>query len=346
MSCQDKNRLTLQFHITGRCNLRCKHCYRTEGDIETLSFDDIKAVIDSVRELRKSYNAAHGIKKRAHINLTGGEPFFREDITDIIKYIAKYSKELTYAVLTNGPFINDEIIALLKETRVSFVQLSLDGKRKSHDFLRAKGDYKRVLKTARLLESNGIRTHISFTANRSNYKDIPAVARACRRNGITKLWSDRLVPIGNAKELEELKITKEIFPDYVKMLTKAKGNVFTRFFYPKTQVTLNRALQFIDSDGSVYSCSAGKSLITVDEFGRIMPCRRMPIICGDIKTADISEVYYGSEVFRRLRDERIPKECLNCAYNCFCVGGAKCQSFAEYGDFSKADPVCALKMKI
>ena len=45
---KNQNRLTLQFHITGRCNLRCKHCYRTEGDVEKLTYNDIISVIDQL----------------------------------------------------------------------------------------------------------------------------------------------------------------------------------------------------------------------------------------------------------------------------------------------------------
>ena len=46
MFCQNTNRLLLQFHITGRCNLNCKHCYRTEGNIEPLTYENIVEVIE------------------------------------------------------------------------------------------------------------------------------------------------------------------------------------------------------------------------------------------------------------------------------------------------------------
>ena len=73
-----------------------------------------------------------------------------------------------------------------------------------HDYLRTPGDYDRTFRTARMLEEKGIRTYISFTANRSNYKHLPQVAAQCRKYGITKLWTDRLVPIGNGAQLQEL----------------------------------------------------------------------------------------------------------------------------------------------
>lgn len=340
-----KPRILMQFHITGRCNLRCKHCYRLEGDIEPLSFEDIKNVVDQFLELREKYNNFYHIKKKGHINITGGEPFVRTDIKDILKLLGEHSDCFSYGVLSNGSFIDEEIMALLKKTNVSFVQLSIDGDRKTHDELRAEGDYDRVFRKAEELEKHGIKTYISFTANKNNIIHLPHVAGECRKHGITKLWSDRLVPIGNGEEMLDLAVTKDVFPDYVKLLKKAKGNIITRKFNKKTEVTMNRALQFLYSDGLAYSCSAGDSLITVDEAGRIMPCRRMPVIRGDIFSTTLSEVWFNDEVFRSLRLPVIPDECRLCDYAYICKGGAKCQSYAVYGTYRKADPSCPIKAK-
>lgn len=333
-------RLTLQFHITGRCNLQCKHCYRTEGNVETLTLSDVKMVIDQFLALLKKYNELHGIKKRGHVNITGGEPFFREDIKDILRYLGDNNSLITYAVLTNGSFLTQEMIELLKETKVSFVQLSIDGNEDMHNQLRAAGDYQRVFHVAELLVQNDIRTYISFTANKNNMRYLPVVARACRRIGVHKLWSDRLVPIGNGKEIQELEITEKELPDYLRYLKSAKGNWITNKLYPRTEVTQNRALQFLGTDCSVYSCSAGKSLIAVDEFGNIMPCRRMPIICHDVFSSTLEKVYFNDPILTDLRKEIIPKECTHCEFSAICMGGAKCQSFAKTGNYRDADPAC------
>ncbi len=332
----------MQFHITGRCNLNCKHCYRTEGNVEALSFDNVIAVIEQYKNLREEYNRIHRTKRKGHINITGGEPFFREDIKEILRFLGENHDNFSYGILSNGSFIHDSTIELLKKTKVSFVQLSIDGNKEMHDSLRAPGDYDRVMKTAGFLEENGIKTYISFTANRENFKYLPHVAKECRKRKITKLWSDRLVPIGNGENLNDLAISKDDFPKYAKSLKKAQASFLTRAIFPKTQVSMNRALQFLYSNGAIYSCSAGDSLITVDEFGQIMPCRRLPIICGNVFETTLSEVYFHHSVFRELRKEHIPHECSNCKFSYFCRGGAKCQSFAVFNSFLRADPGCAL----
>jgi len=94
--------------------------------------------------------------------------------------------------------------------------------------------------------------------------------------------------------------------------------------------------------GNMYVCSAGDSLITVDEYGNILPCRRMPIVCGNVFENTLENIYFENAVFKDLRHKTIPKECSKCLYRYFCMGGAKCQSFAIYNDYRHCDAGCNL----
>ena len=96
IECTNSNRLLMQFHITGKCNLQCKHCYRVEGDVEPLSYKDIINVCNQFFDLRNTYNEEHKIKKRGHINITGGEPLIRKDIYDILQFLGKSNDRVTY----------------------------------------------------------------------------------------------------------------------------------------------------------------------------------------------------------------------------------------------------------
>ena len=340
--CGDASRLLLQFHITGRCNLRCKHCYRTEGDVEPLTTENVLDVIRQFLQLQERYQAIHRTRRRGHINLTGGEPFIREDMEQILDFLGSHRQELSFGILSNGSFLNEHWVQVLKRNGVSFVQLSIDGDEAAHDALRTPGDFRRTLRTAAMLEKHGIRTYISFTANRENFRHLPKVAAICRRKRITKLWTDRLVPIGNGSDLENLAITPEILPEYLKTLKKAQGGFLTKLLFPKTKVTANRALQFLGTDGAIYACSAGNTLITVDEFGRVMPCRRMPIVCGNALDTSLEEIYFRDETFKSLRRRDIPRECGNCLYSQLCRGGARCQSYGRYGFWCRKDPGCPM----
>lgn len=334
--------LVMQFHVTGRCNLRCRHCYRTEGDVEHLSLEDVIATLEQLLALRRRYNALHGLDAPAHVNLTGGEPFMRRDMGDILRWLGEHRSEVRYAVLSNGSFIDDDTLALLKATGASFVQLSIDGTRRTHDALRAPGDYARVFRVARRLEKAGMPVYVSFTANRRNYRQLPAVAWRCRLAGVSHLWSDRLVPIGHGEELESLWIGPDDLPRYNRSLHRAQGCSLLRRMFPHTEVSAGRALQFLHCGSSAHACSAASSLITVDEMGRIMPCRRLPILCGDVRHTTLEEVYFGHATFLDLRRPEAPPECVGCTHAFLCHGGARCQSHARLGDPHHADPACPL----
>lgn len=337
-------RLIMQFHITGRCNLRCKHCYRCEGDIEPLTTEDVFSVIQQFEELQDAFGLRYCLGAHGHINLTGGEPFIREDIDKLLLLLKTKKERFSFGILSNGTMLTKDMIALLKECGVHHVQLSIDGCRETHDQLRAPGDYDRTFRKARELEAAGIMTHISFTANRSNLKDLPKIAAVCRQKRISVLWSDRLVPIGHGAELEDLTIGAEQLPAYLATLRKARGGWLVNRIFPHTEVRMNRALQCLGGGGA-YHCNAGIGLITVDEMGNIMPCRRMPILCGDIFHTTLKEVWQHHPVFTELQQAALPLPCMSCTERSRCNGGAKCQSYAVYGDFNRPDPACPLNKK-
>src|SRR3990170_2395409 len=64
--------LYVLLELTGRCNLRCHHCYGAGGGGDELSLEEIGPILDQL--------AAEGA---LNLVLTGGEIFLREDLLDI-----------------------------------------------------------------------------------------------------------------------------------------------------------------------------------------------------------------------------------------------------------------------
>ncbi|MFP4403613.1 MAG: radical SAM protein, partial [Candidatus Woesearchaeota archaeon] len=88
------NSFHLQWHITERCNLSCKHCYQDENFIkDELGLDKLKIILDKYIKFLKLFNLNNN-----RISITGGEPFIRKDIFDLIKIIN--SKNIKYGILT------------------------------------------------------------------------------------------------------------------------------------------------------------------------------------------------------------------------------------------------------
>ena len=127
--------------ITNRCNLHCLQCdIPLTGDRKAeLTADQWKKIIGELRSwLGKTL-----------IRWSGGEPFVRKDLIDLIEYSSR-SGVLT-GVNTNGHYIDQKMAERMAEANVFNVNLSLDGMKKGHDFVRGPGQFDRVVAAARHL---------------------------------------------------------------------------------------------------------------------------------------------------------------------------------------------------
>jgi len=108
----------LRLAVTDRCNLRCFYCMPAEGirylpKNELLSFEELVRVVSVLAEM--------GITK---IRLTGGEPFLRKDLLQLMKMIRQIPGIKELHLTTNGLLAGDHIDELRQ--LVDSVNLSLD----------------------------------------------------------------------------------------------------------------------------------------------------------------------------------------------------------------------------
>lgn len=330
--------LTLQWHITERCNLRCKHCYHTKYDGSELSFEELVKVLNQYKDLLKYWRNYK--KVGAHINITGGEPFTREDFFDFLELLSNDRDCFSFAILTNGTLIDSKFADKIKRLDPVFVQISIEGKKETHDRIRGDGNFENVKKSLKELIKRKIPTCISFTAHKGNFSEFPNVVQLAKSLGVKRVWSDRMLPSGSGKSLEILNSqeTCDFFEQMKNIKNKSRG------ILSKTEVSMHRSLQFHASGGRPYRCSAGDSLIAIQSNGDLYPCRRMPIKVGNVLEKDISEIYYESKILSNLRDDDIiSKGCEKCFYSKLCNGGLRCLSYSLLKDPFMKDPGCWIK---
>src|SRR5687767_2176956 len=109
----------LRLAVTDRCNLRCFYCMPEEGikylpKKALLTFEEIERLV--------SLLAGMGISK---IRLTGGEPFVRTDLMDLIRRINTLDGIQDIHLTTNG-ILTGPHIPELKRLGMASVNLSLD----------------------------------------------------------------------------------------------------------------------------------------------------------------------------------------------------------------------------
>lgn len=138
--------------VTYRCNARCRMCDSWRlPPLRELTVPDVERVFRNVGRLDV-------------VRLSGGEPFLRDDISELARVILRTSRPQVLHVTTNGSF-PDRVARLASEfprSRALRFMVSFDGLPEEHDRNRgAKVSFASALETVRLL--SGLRTRLGFT---------------------------------------------------------------------------------------------------------------------------------------------------------------------------------------
>lgn len=131
----------INFNITTRCNLNCAYCFNLDNEVarkSELSLDEIKTMIRASAKYRPGWF------------LTGGEPFARGDIFEIIDTIKRFS--MPVGVVTNGVLLNEKKIDRMLKLGIDVVILSFHGTREIHDkVVCMEGAYDKAMENLRIL---------------------------------------------------------------------------------------------------------------------------------------------------------------------------------------------------
>jgi len=134
----------VNFDITHSCPFKCIMCNiwkEKANPKKELNLTDLKKLIDQIHEW--------GID---HISFAGGETLVRaKDVVELIKCASK--KGIRTDLITNGYFLDEKLCGELLKAKVSKISLSVDGaKRKTHDLIRGKGNFDKIMKTAKIFK--------------------------------------------------------------------------------------------------------------------------------------------------------------------------------------------------
>jgi radical SAM protein with 4Fe4S-binding SPASM domain len=335
--------LLMQWHLTERCNLRCSHCYQQSYDGEELGFSAWLEILEQYQFLlRKWRQRASDRKIWGQITITGGEPFIHNDIWNFLPRLARENESFSFAVLTNGSLLDEAMVRELACLKPRYVQVSLEGRRQTHDQIRGAGNFDRVVMAIRFLVNAGINTMISFTAHRGNYREFPEVCRLAGQLRVNRVWADRFSPTRHDNESQNVSLSPVETRELMSLMLEARTEM-EQSWLGRTEVAMHRALQFLASGQQAYHCTAGDILITVLPNGDLCPCRRMPVVVGNVMKKSISDLYQQSPEFIALRDrERSVQGCERCAFASQCRGGLRCLAYAVHGNMHTADPGCWL----
>lgn len=195
----------LQINLTTRCNLKCQICttYKVPSLIDQeLTSTEIKQIVLQAAEL--------GLKK---IVFSGGEPFLRNDIFEIISFLRENTK-MEVIITTNGTLVDSLLAEKIIQAKINHLQVSLDGATdKTHDLVRGDGAFAKTTEALRILNKIGkssLALGLSFTVTRLNYKEMPSFLELGRVLGVDNILFIPFIE-DNTYRHEKQTVNKAIF---------------------------------------------------------------------------------------------------------------------------------------
>lgn len=158
----------LIFYATSKCNLRCSHCFYLD---ELNKHEDLR--LDEIQQI------ANRLAPLDFVRFTGGEPFIRKDLPQVIESFHKLASVDRMGLISNGT-LPDRIVPMVEEifNRCPSLTLdlgvSIDGLPDVHDELRGrKGGFELSRQTVRELVAlrdrlPGLLTSIVVTVSNRN----------------------------------------------------------------------------------------------------------------------------------------------------------------------------------
>jgi len=344
--------------FTHKCNLSCKHCYSESGAIreEELTTAQAKAVVDQLADL--------GVTALA---FSGGEPLARKDFFEVAVHAV--SRGLYVSVATNGTLLTREIARKLKEAKVHYVEISIDGaSAETHDAFRGvPGAFDGAINGLKNAVAEDLCACIATTATKNNLEEMPAIIDLAIEIGAERFTYFNFIPTGRGKEHFDQDLTPEereklmrylltrmskgckttiltTAPQLARVALQCQGPQGTRevtmsMAHMQTARVSKKAVPLADFIGG---CGAGRLYCSLSPQGDVHPCVFFPVNVGNLKNEKFQDIWLHSKLFKALRDRsNLKGACAACSYKFIC-GGCRARASAYHDDFLASDPGCIL----
>lgn len=312
----------VNLQITRRCNLRCLHCDIREAaerylDIikKEFSTEEIKKIVDSLKSIGTSY-----------ISISGGEPFLRRDIFEVIKYVKK--RDLGLHISSNGTLISKEDVKRINDLGLDAISISLDAVTPElHDKMRGvPGTFDRTVKAIKDLvdHKNHTQVGISPIITDLNLDELPRLVHFAKDLGVDAIrFQPWHLSLGHKETADILNIRGnrlEILDDVIEQIierTKEYG------IYTNSDVYLRGVKRFFEETNKIeIDCFAGSFSCNISWDGYVVPCAFVPPL-GNVRNEPF-EMIWNSQRFNDVRKEIKEGNCPKCWMGCFVEPSLRC----------------------
>jgi MoaA/NifB/PqqE/SkfB family radical SAM enzyme len=289
--------------VTYRCNSKCNMC-------ETWKHPNKKDMEFSPDLLSK---IPSGLK---FLNITGGEPFLREDLNQIIQVSLKKTKRLV--ISTNGYFTKKIVKLAEKYGNRIGIRISIEGLPSANDELRGiKDGFDHSIRTLVTLYHIGIKDiGFGITVADRNAKDMIELfrlANAMELEFATATTHNSFYFHKHDNTFEDPEMIAGEFEKIAKELLKTNKpkNWFRAYF---NMGIANK----VRGGKRPLPCEVGSDVFFLDPYGNIIPCNGSdePMIMGNLNEQSFDEIWKSP------RADDVRKQVKNCSKECWMVGSA------------------------
>jgi MoaA/NifB/PqqE/SkfB family radical SAM enzyme len=287
--------------VTYRCNAKCNMCDCFKDP--TKPEDEI--TLEVIRKL----------PEMVFTNITGGEPFIRKDMSNIVRELYKKSDRIV--ISTNGYF-TDRIIALCKEFPNVGIRISIEGLQETNDAIRGipDGFNKGYTTLKTLVEMGHPDVGFGMTVQDMNCEDlVPLYKLSDELNmefATATLHNSFYFRKKDNKIENKLKVAQN-FEKLVNELLKSKSpkKWFRAYFN-------HGLINYIYGQERLLPCDMSSNAFFIDPFCDIIPCNGMEekAVMGNLKEMSWDELWTSDQANR-------VRECTKkCDRNCWMIGSA------------------------
>ena len=313
----------VMFELTYDCSERCIHCYNigaTRNDSEQshrrdrdeLTLDDYRRIIDDLYE--------QGLVK---VCLTGGDPFQKDIVWDIIDYI--YNKGIAFDVYTNGLRLAGKTQRLASYYPRLVAVSVYSGDAVDHDYItRVRGSWEKSMTVVRELSALSVPLNLKCCVMRPNVKHYCEVADIAKHYGAIAQFE---VSITDSIDGDRCARNNLRLPPEIMEIVLRDDNV--PLYVGKEAPNYGGQPRRTDING----CRAGYNSFCITPEGNLIPCCAFHASFGNLKQHVLKDILHDSEDLRKWQSMTIA-DYQDCGHHDYCDYCNLCpgNNFTEHGN--------------
>jgi len=319
---------TLQWHITHRCDLHCRHCY-DRSDRSDVDVTQGLEILDQVRQFCRDHHVA------GQVSFSGGNPFLHPGFLQL--YRAAFDRNLNVVILGN-PVSEEQLDAVLQIVKPAFFQVSLEGLEEHNDLIRGKGSYHSVLEFLDLLKKKKIYSMVMSTLTRANLDQVLPLAEVLR-DRVDLFTYNRLAMVGEGANLES-PLSDEYHRFVVDYLEARRTNPIMALKDSLINIELERQKHDFFGGCTGFGCGAAFNFVSLLPDGQVHACRKFPSLIGDLNNQTLEEIYHSPNAQKYRQGCH---ECSACHLRLVCGGCLAVTHGWGRDPFQERDPDCFIK---